>query len=955
MIVRKKYLAVAVIHAVAGLSLANTTFAQAPAADAQKVERVEITGSSIKRITSEGSLPVQIITRSEIDASGAQSAVDLIQALPSMQGFIAASESVNGGGGGVQNASLHSIGARYTLVLLNGKRLASYNAGSAVNLASIPLAAVDRVEVLTDGASALYGSDAIAGVVNFILKKNQTEFVVEGTYSAPEKSGGKSSNFSISKGFGDLDKQGFNVLLAYSHDEQTELNASQRSFGRSGNVPFTFDGKPYLLSQLAVNTTPASVTLSLKNPVVGPNGEVSALTFSPNYLKDGKCAPSTGLVTGDLDKACWFDFASTVQLIPKSTRDSFFASGQYKLNNDTTVFADFVTSQFNQKVRFAPPAQVIALKLDDPLYATYVTPYLAQLGIDPANVNKASTNNRFVDAGGRSEIYKTKAQHFTMGVEGVLKGFDYSASYVNSKSTNDAFYDGGFLTRNGYNALKATGKINPFALGGGNAELFAPLILKELDNRTKTSLDVISLRGSGEVFKAPGGPAMIGVGADYTIQKYGYAPSAITQGPNKQTGPDTDTVFGAAPGALPVAGKRSNWGTFAELLVPVTKQVEVTAAMRYDSYTKVKNDFVFDLDGNLLAPGTQGNANSKPTYKLAFRFRPMDQIMVRGSYGTGFKVANLDEITQPISDFGVTSGKYACPVKAPDPRAANCKGNTQYDLLQGGNSLSGPNGLKPEESTNITLGFRLEPSRNLTAGLDYWSVKMKNQIKQLPETFPFENPAKYNDLFRTVFDAGQGQDKLATLLPTFNLGTSAYEGVDWDAAFATDTGLGKVGVSWTGTYMLKSEVEVGGVTESSLGRFDGFNNVTSRVIQRLALSLKHGGPYTMAHSLAWNWRSGYADQVQNATDFTVIAINPDGSQGDYASVARRVAAYSTFDWQTKIDVRKNASITLGVKNLLNQDPPLSIRTAGGGNQVGYDGRYASALGRQYYISGSLKF
>jgi iron complex outermembrane recepter protein len=953
MILRRKYLAVAVIHAVAGVTMASSAFAQN--AEPQKVEKVEVTGSSIKRIAAEGSLPVQVITRAEIDASGAQSAVDLIQALPSMQGFLAASESVNGGGGGVQNASLHSIGARYTLVLLNGKRLAAYNAGSAVNLASIPLAAVDRVEVLTDGASALYGSDAIAGVVNFILKKRQTDLIIEGTYSAPQASGGKSSNFAISKGFGDIDKQGFNVLLSYSHDEQSELNAKDRPFAKSGIVPFSYQGKPYLLSQLAVNTTPASVTLGLKNEVPGPNGPVSAVTFSPNYLKDGKCAPSTALVTGDLDKACWFDFASTVQLIPKSTRDSVFASGNYKINQDTTLFAEFVHSQFNQKARFAPPAQVIALKLTDPLYAANVLPYLAQLGIDPANVAKASTNNRFVDAGGRSDLYKTRAQHISVGVEGVFKGYDYSVSYVNSQSKRDDFYDGGFLSRNGYNALKAAGKINPFAPSGGNADLFAPLVLHELNDSRKSNLDVLSLRASGEVFKVPGGPAMIGVGADYTKQKYSQLPSAITQGPNVQTGPNTDTVFGAAPGALPIAGRRSNWGTFAELLVPVTKQLEVTGALRYDDYGKVKNAYVFDLDGNLLPEATQGNANSKATYKFSFRFRPLDQVMVRGSIGSGFKVANLDEITQPVADFGVTSGKYPCPVKAPDPRAVNCKGNTQYDLLTGGNALSGPNGLKPEESQNVTLGFRLEPSRNLTLGLDYWSVTMKNQIVALPETFPFENPAAYDALFRTVFDAGQGQNKLSTLLPTFNLGKSRYSGIDWDASFGTDTRIGKLGVTWTGTYMLKSEVEIGGVTESSVGRFDAYNNVTSRVIQRLAFNLRHGGPFGFTHGLAWNWRSGYNDQVQLDSDFTVNAVNPDGSLGDYVTVKRKVAAYSTFDWQTRVDVRKNVAITLGIKNLFDKDPPLSIRTAGGGNQIGYDGRYASALGRQFYVSGSLKF
>ena len=142
------------------------TFAQ-EANGAVDVQRVEITGSSIKRIAKEGALPVQTLSRKDIEQIGAQSVADLIVALPAFQGYITASASVNGGGAGVQSASVHAIGTAYTLVLLNGRRVAPYGTGSAVNLASIPLSAVEKVEILTDGASTLYGSDAIGGVVNF--------------------------------------------------------------------------------------------------------------------------------------------------------------------------------------------------------------------------------------------------------------------------------------------------------------------------------------------------------------------------------------------------------------------------------------------------------------------------------------------------------------------------------------------------------------------------------------------------------------------------------------------------------------------------------------------------------------------------------------------------------------------------------------------------------------------
>ncbi|QJQ06394.1 TonB-dependent receptor [Undibacterium piscinae] len=929
---------------VGGMAMSASLMAQQALAQ-EAVQRVEITGSAIKRIAVEGALPVQTLSNADIQKSGAKNVEDLVQALPAMQGFTTSSQSVNGGGGGVQNASIHSIGAGYTLVLLNGRRLASYGAGSAVNLSAIPIAAVERVEILTDGASALYGSDAIAGVVNFILKKNQTEAIVEGTFSSPQESGARSSNIAISKGFGNLETDRFNVLLSYSHDHQDELNASERSFAKTGLIPFTENGKRYSQYQLAVNTTPASVTLNMKDK--------TAFTFSPNYIKDKKCAAQTSYIGSTLDKSCWFDYSGTVMLVPKSDRDSLFASLNVKINDDTTFFAEAVGSKFKLEGRFAPPAQVSSLKLTDPAYAKNVLPYLAELGIDPTQVAKAQTNLRLVDAGGRAYNYETETKHLALGVNGVLKGYDYTVSYTHSENDQTSNYAGGFLSRLKYNAIKAAGGFDPFAFAGGSQAALAPAILHEPQDTTKVKLDVLSVRGSGDLVKVPAGMAQIAVGADMTKQSYLFSPSPISQGPNPQQPDFLDTPFGSAPGSKFIDASRKNWGTFAEVLVPVLKNLDVTAALRYDSYDAVQNGKVYNED-TLIAPAEQGNKNAKATYKLSAAFRPVDTLLVRASYGTGFKVADMDQVTQPISDGGVTSGKFSCPVKAPDPRADNCKGTTQYDLLVGGNPLKGDAGLKPELSKQYTVGFRIEPVSSLSVGFDFWDVKMTDQITKLPETFPFENPAKYNGLFSTVYDAGQEQNKLVTLLPWFNLAEARYQGIDWDHSFRTATPIGALTLNWTGTYTTKSEVTIpGSPVESNVGRFDAYSTVTSRVITRVAATLKQSAMFS--HTLAMNYRSGYHDQVISADDETLKEINADGSYGAFVGLARDVAAFTTYDWQTRIEAKKNLVLTLGIKNLLNTDPPLSIRTSGGGNQVGYDGRYASPLGRQFYATGSFKF
>ncbi|WP_295747886.1 TonB-dependent receptor [Undibacterium sp.] len=929
---------------VGGVAMSASLLAQQAVAQ-EAVQRVEITGSAIKRIAVEGANPVQTLSNADIQKTGAKNVEDLIQGLPAMQGFTTSSQSVNGGGGGVQNASIHSIGAGYTLVLLNGRRLASYGAGSAVNLSSIPVSAVERVEILTDGASALYGSDAIAGVVNFILKKNQTEAIIEGTFSSPQATGARSSNFSISKGFGDLEKDRFNVMLSYSHDHQDELNAKDRSFAKSGIIPFSENGKRYSQYQLAVNTTPASVTLNMKDK--------TAFTFSPNYSRDKKCAAQTSYIGSDTDKSCWFDYSGTVMLVPKSDRDSLFASVNFKINEDTTFFAEAVGSKFKLEGRYAPPAQVSKLALTDPAYAKNVLPYLAELGIDPANVAKAQTNLRVVDAGGRAQNYETTAKHIALGVNGLVKGYDYTVSYTHSENDQTTMYAGGFLSRLKLNEIKAAGGFDPFAFAGSSQALLAPAILHEPQDTTKVKLDVLSVRGSGDLFKMPAGMAQIAIGADMTKQSYLFSPSPIAQGANPQQPNFLDTPFGSAPGAKFIDASRKNWGTFAEVAIPVIKNLDVTAALRYDSYDAIKNGKVYNED-TLVAAAEQGNKNSKATYKLSAIFRPIDTVLLRGSYGTGFKVADMDQVTQPISDGGVTSGKYACPVKGPDPRADNCKGTTQYDLLLGGNALKGDAGLKPETSKQYTAGFRVDPAQSLSLGFDFWDVKMADQITKLPETFPFADPAKYDKLFSTVYDAGQEQNKLVTLLPWFNLAEAHYQGIDWDHSFRTATPIGGLTLNWTGTYTMKSEVSLPGApVESNVGRFDAYNTVTSRVITRLAASLKVSEMFT--HTLVMNYRSGYHDQVISADDESLKEVNADGSLGAFVGLTRDVGSYTTYDWQTRVGFGKNMILTAGIKNLLDTEPPLSIRTAGGGNQVGYDGRYASPLGRQFYVTGLYKF
>ena len=938
-----------------GLALGmHTAFAQT--SDADNVARVEITGSSIKRIAKEGSLPVQTLTRADIEQSGANNVADLVAQLPSMQGFITSSTSVNGGGNGVQTASIHAIGTQYTLVLLNGRRMAPYGTGSAVNLASIPLSAVERVEILTDGASTLYGSDAIAGVVNFILKKNVRDLTIEGTFDAPQKSGGKSGSISITKGFGDLETDGYNVLLAYSHDEQKELNSVQRDFAKSGVQKFTHNGKQYATWQTSINSTPANVE------VVTANDDV---VLNTDLLNKGSCTQAN---TFSRSGACRFDYPATVQLLPELKRDSVFASGKLRINQETTVFSELVLSKFSNSARYAPAAQPLTVFSTDPVsgvksinpnyigaYNKSIVPLLAGQGVNPADVTDALWYYRGADAGGRKDEYRTDAAHFVLGIDSSYAGWDMGASFTHSqnKQTDEAL--SGYMSGDKFEELVRTGAYNPFVSNAGAAAVLAPAVLHQQLDVTKSKIDVIGAHASREVFELPGGAASLGVGADFTKQTYQDTPSKIAMGPGPGNPGWTDVEIGGGTGAQALDASRTNWGAFGELLLPIAKNLEATTAVRYDSYAAVdKKNVSYDSNGKASPSGKVGEDVAKATYKLSVRYTPTSQLLLRSSYGTGFKAPTMNNIADPLKNAG-SSNPFPCPVKAPDPRAVYCRpGSSEYALLDVGNPATGDGALKAEESKQATVGFRLEPSTMLSFGLDMWDVKLKNQIRTFSQDQLYTNPTLANQYIAVYADPIQKSNVLVAIRKPLNLASSHFRGLDWDTTFRAATPIGKASVNWTGTYMLKAEQDVPGVgTEKSIGRFNSYDDVVFRVISKVVFALKTSEKLT--NSLTVNYRSGYHDKPLTADDLAVRVVNADGSIGGAVDMVRDVKSYTTVDYQVKANYIKNLTLTAGIKNLLDQDPPFTVRNSGGGNQVGYDGRYSDPLGRTFYVSAAYKF
>ena len=909
-----------------GALLAMGTLAALPTL-AQDTQRVEITGSAVRRIDAESSLPVQVITKEQIAVTGATSVVDLIRRLPAVQGGSAEASSVGGSSYGFSSISIHNIGDTRTLVLLNGHRLAQFGGqtltgyAAGFDLNSLPISAIERVEVLTDGASALYGADAIAGVVNFITKRNSTDGDLTVGLSEPDK-GAKEKRFSITKGFGTQEKNGFNLMLTYSHDERTKLNSIDRNFAKSGKVLFSNDGKNYRFQQFSGSTIPANTTNDAGRQV------------NPTLIKTGACAPFSFQVTNAAGDRCGFDFVSTLEIYPVRTRDSGMASLTSTFG-DHELFAELLYANTTQVSRIAPVPGAVRIAAGSDLHNKYLLP----LGITTSR----NANYRVYDLGKRTSDDKNTFLDAAVGSRGLFAGWDYNATYTHSESETKGSISGypGALA---FSRLLSSGQIDPFVgIGQQSAAGLAELNKANYSGYWDgglAKLDTVAVRASKEIAKMPAGPLLLAAGVNYNKESFSARPSKFSQGLLSdpvagtlcdQTKPETcDQRFGDSAITPPYSASRTSYGVFGELIIPVMKTLEASASLRYDHYS----DF--------------GNST---TAKGSFKWTPNSGFLVRGSVGTGFKAPSVPQVSASERPYGVTSESYLC---TPALQAiatslgAECQpGEAQYDQKAAGNKS-----LAPEKSVQGTLGFRFEPTRALSFGADLWHVGIKDAIGQIPEGAAFANPAAFKNSWSKNLDIATGTQFLAFLADNKNLGKYYATGIDVDVSSRFKTAIGDVNSQFNMTYMLREDqqIEKDGAYYSAIGvNSPDLTVVTFRYQGRWSNTLKTGN---FSNTLALNFKSGYTDQEQTAE-----ILDGAGKVTGTEKIKLKIDNHYTLDYQGAYDFNKMLSLSFGVLNLLDEAPPFSLVTTGTnkGQQFGYDSRYYDPRGRTYYANLKLRF
>lgn len=953
-------------------------------AQEESLERIAITGSTIKRTDIEGALPVMTLSSDDIVKTGVTSVPDLIQKLPSMQGMIAPSQSVGGGGAGQAEAALRGLTGDYTLVLLNGKRIASADSGSSVDVNSIPIAAIERVEILTDGASALYGSDAIAGVINFIMKKDIQETTVSARYDAPQDTGGDNLSFSLSTGYGDIATDGFNVYFTYSREAQEQLASKDRDHSRTGIIPFNHNGDDVVFVADSLNAIPANALLWFND---GTQVRINPYRES----NGGQCGPNSApsdLLTDTLDyRVCRFDFTSTLEIVPEYTRDNFMLGGVAELGDSAELYATASYSIFEQVARIAPyPTGGFGVDPTSALFQTEVYPYLpadAQAMVDAGEVALSLATWRALPGGNRTNEFATDTLHLDLGVRGEFGEFSYDVSVTYSDATREDNVITGYPIEEQFISLLESGGLNVFGLNSDLTEEEITALQGTMfsGNEWKNETDLLTLSGSFSTpaFELPAGTVYVGGGFDYRESSYKRVGSLANQAAVILFA-DPDSNFDL---------ERETYGLFLETIVPVFEGFEVTAAIRYDDISAVTNtviqnpvqlaDFEACQDQEGCAPGSAllldendqlipngftsdvGTDLNDTTYKLSASYRPNDNWLLRASVGTGFRAPSMRQIAEPLIPFGVTGGVYQCPFNAnnqPD-RVQYCRGgNDQYDVFRRGNAE-----LQPEESEQMAVGLVYSQGVDFNFSIDYWQIEMTNQARRPTEREIFDGAAAgdqfYIDMFTTKFDEGRSQYLLAIVQEPQNLGETNVSGIDWSVDFSNDLNWASLKTEIAGTYMLANERSKPGIPgefDTSLGLQGNDDQVVFRNRFRVVNTLSHGD---FSHVLSLNYQSGWTDEnfpggdgsirVADENDITL----PTGTIYT-GGVQLRVPSHVIVDWLTTYNYNDDLTVAFGISNLTDNLPPLALGE-NGGHQEGFDPRYYESYGRTFYLQANYTF
>ncbi len=885
------------------VSAAVPAAAQSPQPESQKLERVEITGSNIRRTDTETVAPVSVITREQIERSGAATIAEVLRNVPANTGGSYNESFSNSFAAGASGLSLRGLGQKATLVLINGRRTAIY--GFAQNLQdgfvdinSIPSSAVERVEVLLDGASAIYGSDAIAGVVNIILRRDFKGF--EATAGIGRASGQNDYRAALTGGFGDIAADKYNLLGVLDVYKRNELLLSDTKFGRNRDYRNYAGGRNFTgltTGGTWANVLPTGALGTTRRAIESCNGTVLTGTQAlAAGLLDPAVAAQAALAT-PTNTFCTFDQNSQISALPGTQRIGFIGRATAEFAPTLQAYAELGLSRNKTDQTFTSPFFGTTGLQQTP---QGLRPFAYNINFAPgAAGNPLGTNARFL---GNLDSLGTRDAEITADSYRVLAGLKYSFARWEGDSAV------------GKSRSKAEQKnLRRMRIDGVSAVFGVPSTPQppvplstssqfNLNNQTGNSADVINrmlvnfprqstsdLTSADTKFSTtfgalPGGPMGIAIGGEYRKEELADRPAEIAQ---------QGLILGQ--GITATTGSRSNLSLFGELSLPIFKSLEAQLAARTDRYS----DY--------------GRSN---TPKVGLKWKVIPELVVRGNWGKGFRAPSLPEISPSVATFFV---------QVNDPVT------NQNNINISGVFAGNPN-LKAERSISRNLGFVIEPTRNFNMSIDYYSVSWADQV----------GAYAFQDIVDGTAPAGVGtviRDPITNAIVSvetnyINLASVKTRGTDISFNYTDSVAIGKIGlranVAYVDTFKQDGEEFAG---------TNGFGISLPRMKTSVSMDLD-SGPYTVTGTV--NHIAGFRQDRLAPSYFAPRAAT--FQNGVYPT---KTPGYMTFDLFGRYKINKNITVSSSVNNLFNRLPPYD---PGASATFLYDFTQYDVRGRQFRLN-----
>ena len=949
---KKTVLAVAVTLACSQMALAQEQQTDQP------IQKVLVTGSAIAKIDAETATPVTIMRRDDIVRTGANSVTELLNTLTASTGSLTDIGGSNSFAGGASSASLRNLGKQSTLILLNSRRVAPYALADYnevfTNLDSLPLDAIERVEVLRSGGSSLYGSDAVAGVINIITRSDYRGVQLKASQDQSLKNSEfKTRNASITGGIGDFATDGYNVLA------NVELFKRDPVMWRS-----VVDDINPIYGQKFTTVAPGS------GRMFGSRGAPSSFSYPGNILGYGGGGGPVDGCTTVASGLCQYDRFSRFQAIPKAERVNALVSGKLRINDKVDAFAEALFSRTETTYQSAFPTYDSTGA--DSVWGNPQTgerlnfTYLSLPASHPLNKlgEPAALRYRFADAGG-SESIKSSQYRVLTGLKGTYDKYDWETAVgvMGSKTKSrgrGTFSASGFKQVIGdytqydadYTPLDRNFFNRDYKIGQQNSAQTLNTLFPEYGYDGKITQTFLDGKISGEVAKWGERSISAAVGGEIRHEKFVINPTA-----NLQAG---DIV---GNGAASANAKRMTGAAFAEVNVPVTKTFEVIGAARIDKY----EDF---------------DAHVSP--KLAFRWEAAKNLLVRGTVESGFRAPNLTESAQSSKfafDNGVTDPRR-CPqalslaqdlraraagLPSSDPNSAIL--NARADSVEGNECAAGvfsnvrnnPD-LAPETSRSATLGVVFEPVKGYNLALDYWRIERKDEIglKSTDDLLAaeadqpagtIERDALANDKTFTAAERAQYGVTTGALVGTSgrfeNVSKTKTSGVDLTGSSRFKTPFGRVNLDANLTYLLDLRyysTTLGGYGDNLAGRYGA-----PKVVANTTLALDSGN---FSNAL----RASYNSKTQLRGDFFDESYTAEGcADRGWNDSECRVGSYVRWDYTMAYRGLKGWTLTAFMRNIFNHRPPADLRSFSNGGGGVIPQSYEDVQGRSLRLTAEYRF